>query len=398
MKVRVAHVSLFVLLLFGVPPAAGETFPLSGDPFEAVERFERFGCVECHAIGTEGEGEKAGPNLGALHQRASFMAGTSSFWNHIPGMSRKMAESRLSWPQIGGEDLLDLVALFTTYPYYLTRLRHRGDPERGRLLFQERGCVSCHPFDATSKLAPPFAFDTSILQLARIFWRHGEIVKGERNRRPFREGEMADIVAFLESSAHRRRFPETFTRPGAPDRGRSVFQAAGCGRCHESQRKGVRRKGKGAPAPSEFHLIDDTDVPAVLWNHAVAMRTDLQRTGLSLKPWKNEDLADLIAYLFFAGFIDPPGDPDRGETIFQQKGCSQCHTTGGGSEDDRGEERIRISGAETSWDVLAMMWRKALQMRERMVKKQIEWPKLSPQEMADLTAYLARSRIETSDK
>ena len=80
-----------------------------GDPSRGAEVFRKHACVECH--GENGSGGEA-PSLegsGPVSTPSSLVA---AMWNHAPTMKTAILGEGRPWPQLTGQDLRDLLALF----------------------------------------------------------------------------------------------------------------------------------------------------------------------------------------------------------------------------------------------------------------------------------------------
>ena len=105
------------------------------------------------------------------------------------------------------------------------------------------------------------------------------------------------------------------------------------------------------------------------------------------------ELSDLIAHLYFRGYIGEDGDPKRGSTVFAERCCAACHKQGVGGAPDLSSVLRRTDRA----DLASAMWNHAPQMHHLMAEKGLFWPKFEPGEMRDLVAYL-RSLAPTPGK
>jgi mono/diheme cytochrome c family protein len=104
-----------------------------------------------------------------------------------------------------------------------------------------------------------------------------------------------------------------------------------------------------------------------------------------------EEMSDIIGYLYFLQFIDPPGVAGRGRTVFQEKRCGKCH---GAPEKGaaQGLDFAKSDKLKTQLEVVTEMWNHASTMEEKMLKESLEWPVFRGGEMADLVAYLISLR------
>jgi len=81
-----------------------------------------------------------------------------------------------------------------------------------------------------------------------------------------------------------------------------------------------------------------------------------------------------------------PGNPRRGEVLFGQKGCAQCHPT-----DPQGKRVGTDLGKELKGSLLQIagaMWNHGPGMWKKMGELSVSVPKLDPEEATDLISYL----------
>jgi cytochrome c2 len=111
---------------------------LPGSPQEGKRLFSEKGCIRCHSI--RGEGGNVGPELSkrGLRRSATQIAGT--MWNHGPNMWKKMKEIGIPRPKFSGKEMADLIA----YLYFINYFDKPGNPQEGKKLFAQKGCITCH--------------------------------------------------------------------------------------------------------------------------------------------------------------------------------------------------------------------------------------------------------------
>lgn len=114
---------------------------------------------------------------------------------------------------------------------------------------------------------------------------------------------------------------------GNPNNGRKVYAEKGCGRCHAINGVGPSIGPDLGRPPARPQTI--TQLAGAMWNHAPEMRKLAQEKGVQWAGFKEAELRDLIAYLYFLRMLDQPGDVRRGERLFDDKHCSACHALAG---------------------------------------------------------------------
>jgi mono/diheme cytochrome c family protein len=176
---------------------------------------------------------------------------------------------------------------------------------------------------------------------------------------------------------------------GNPNDGRKVYAAKGCGRCHAINGVGPTIGPDLGRSPARPQTI--TQLAGAMWNHAPEMRKLAQDKGIRWTAFKESELRDLIAYLYFLRMLDQPGDVGRGEGLFDEKRCSTCHAVagrGGRIASDLGQ--WKQYGSPILW--AEIMWRHAVQMEAKMRDLGLAWPQFKDNEMGDLIAFI-QSRV-----
>ena len=187
-----------------------------GDPALGKQLFRTKGCVTCHAV--RGLGGGVGPDLGNLQHTHNIYQMAAVMWNHATQMQQVMDEKRFKRPEFKGDQMAHLLA-------YLHSLEVLGDVERGRTVFQQKGCARCHAIGGEGgKLGPalaPTSHPHPPIELAGVMWNHSPtmsaMMSALKMSRPVFEGtEMADLLAYLgivqrqgraEAPAHRPQKP-----------------------------------------------------------------------------------------------------------------------------------------------------------------------------------------------
>jgi cytochrome c2 len=176
--------------------------------------------------------------------------------------------------------------------------------------------------------------------------------------------------------------------PGDPGRGRVVFEAKHCARCHVPREQGP---GMGPALQMVRRPQGMLQLAGRLWNHAPAMLAALGQQGLTWPSLDAEQMADLAAFLQADPARDPPPDLLQGQATLIRKGCLKCHRLAGeggsvGIELTRYPEGYR---SPVAW--AAAVWGHAPRMAQEAQRAGVLYPRFIGDEMANLVAFL-RSR------
>jgi len=283
------------LLAFLFTAAYGEE---TGDPRAGEQLFAAKGCAQCHAVAGKGGG--VGPALDALKGANSPVLVAAAMWNHGPRMAEVMKAKGIERPTFKDRELLDIVA------YVVGTARDAdtattqvipGTPERGRKLFAEKRCATCHAVAGRGgKVGPALgtrAHHVSLTEFGALMWNHGPAMWNRMKERgigvPQLTGQdMADIVAYLYTS----HYFDTVT--GNATRGEQLVQGKGCVTCHSI-------RGRGGKVSADFATStvvgSPSSVIAAMWNHGARMEGRAQKQDIELPVLTGQELADISAYL-----------------------------------------------------------------------------------------------------
>jgi cytochrome c551/c552 len=267
------------------------------------------------------------------------------------------------------------------------------DPLVGSRVFGVKGCVKCHAVNgAGGKIGPDLGRierPRTFFDLAAGLWNHAPrmaermrqlgIVRPELDAR-----ETGDLVAFLFSVDY-------FDPPGRPEVGRRLFSEKRCVVCHQVG-------GVGGVVGPNLDTLKQYASPIYLatamWNHGPQMAEVMRARKIPRPSFKGTELADLLAYVGAAApglrqgpLYVLPGRAAEGRALFAQKRCIDCHSVrgqGGRIAPDLAERSRRLSIGGFA----AAMWNKAPAMLEAMKARSVPVPRITPEEMADIVAYL----------
>lgn len=380
-----------VLVLIGTSLCLGIAATDDGDlpsvnPSRGNAALARKGCITCHSIW--GVGGKLGPDLAASGSDQSFQQMASMFWNHTPGMVQLLRQKGIEWPTLSEQEMADI----SSFVYYLKLLDRPGDAGRGKVIYREKKCHSCHAVSGPQKGEAPslghFGSFVSPVPLAQAMWNAGFAMRraqAERNiAMPLFNGrEMADLQAYIRSESAASESGTQYLL--LPDllRGETLFRTKGCNRCHALGREG----GIGPDLSQQPLRKPISEICGVLWNHSFAMQAKMAARGMEFPRLDGNDLADILSYIYFLHFSIDRGDAAKGEKIFKDKGCANCH----GADGSKGKLAPDLAAANEQYTMLRLataMWNHAPIMYETMESEVMKWIKLDPDDMQDLARYL----------
>ena len=275
-------------------------FDEPGDPAVGQALFVSKGCIKCHSI--NGSGGKIGPGLDKFKQNASPIVITQAMWNHGPQMSAKMSQLAIQPPQFQGKEIIDLLA------YIKTQAKGRiaggtaymlpGNPQEGRNIFVEKGCIKCHAVRAEGGTTGPdlgkraTELYRSVNQVAGIMWNHGSTMWAKMKEKgievpKFSGKEMADLIAYLY-------FIRYFDKPGDPIKGPRLFSDRWCIKCHSIKGEG----GKVGPDLAKVKGISSpVDLAAMMWNHVPIIYKETVKQQIPWPQFQKGEMADILGYV-----------------------------------------------------------------------------------------------------
>jgi mono/diheme cytochrome c family protein len=267
------------------------------------------------------------------------------------------------------------------------------DPAEGEKLFTAKGCVRCHAVrGAGGKVGPDLgrtARPRTFFDLAAALWNHApkmsERMRTSGMARPRLDTrETGDLVAYLFTLSY-------FDPKGDPAAGKRVFTAKQCITCHSVGGQGGTI---GPDLGSLKPFASPIALASALWNHAPRMTEVMRQRNVPRPTFEGSELVDLIAYLDAAAprrrdvdLYVLPGRAVEGRRLFTDKRCVVCHpiVARGGEE---GPDLVEKQAQRSLVGFAAAMWNKAPRMLQALEGRQIPPPRLAPDEMADIVAYL----------
>jgi nitric oxide reductase subunit C len=168
-----------------------------GNPQTGEKLFVQKRCAQCHT--PNAQGTRSAPDL-RTKLKGSLIGIAGAMWNHGPKMWAQMGNV----PSLVPEEMSDLIS----YLYFLQFIDPSGDAKRGRVVYQEKRCGSCHTLPGAGGTVGPELTKAEKLRtpvdVVTEMWNH----VGSMERRMleesvewpvFKGGEMADLITYLLS-------------------------------------------------------------------------------------------------------------------------------------------------------------------------------------------------------
>jgi cytochrome c2 len=389
MKRRISTVLSLVVGVAGLALAirvAGQVQTLPGSVTKGEQVIREKGCLQCHALNKAG-GRRA-PDFADLADEVSTPNRlAASIWNHSPRMFAEYESAGRPVPTLTQNDVSDLFSYFFAMHYF----EPQGSATRGRSVFVEKKCSTCHSEVLNAQALNPFLSRWTELRdptsWAEQFWNHVGEMDTATSLRGVRwpelsDRDIADLMSFLSSLPGTPADGPAFTI-GEPLTGKAVFDRS-CESCHslgKAERSKVDLLKRSRKSSVAGYI-------AAMWNHAPHMRRE---GGQALPKLAPGEMRDVVAYLFLQQYFYEDGDAARGQRVYESKACASCHDgrrTGGAP--DLGA----TVQAYTPISIAAAVWRHGPGMRETLRTQGKTWPQFQNGEMKDLLAYL-NSRLRT---
>jgi mono/diheme cytochrome c family protein len=265
----------------------------------------------------------------------------------------------------------------------------------GWKVFVDKGCGTCHRVRGVGDGAagPDLAglrASGGLFELGAAMWNHlprmGAAMRELGIERPrLTPLEFSSLAAFLFTTRY-------YEASGEPVKGSRLFTAKSCAQCHAVGGKG----GSVGPALDGLKRSGSPVLmAAAMWNHGPRMAEAMDARGITWPTFRGTELADLMAYIVTAaqdqgGETGPvvPGTPERGETLFADKGCATCHPVGTGKSLTTAPRLATQAHHVSASEFAGLMWNHGARMWAAMRQRGLTVPRLTGQEMADVTAYL----------
>ena len=351
----------------------------AGDARQGAAVLSREQCLECHTVNGQGMGHEAplGTRAPDFAQHLTTVNGqqtpyrptalASAMWNHTVDMWREMSAKRAAPPTATAAEWEDVFA-------YLYQLRFNENPAsfgRGRQVFETAGCLGCHAIQpGTVHAGLPVAKWTPVndpVTLVWQMWNHAATMNTKANVEakpwPILTGQdFMDLTAWIQ---HNQKLPpdRSFSLP-SPALGHESF-VDNCQSCHNG------------PKAIDKTVADQTfmDLGAGMWNHAPLM---------NIRAIPETEMRGILAWVWQLQYTGPAGNQVHGEQVFNSAGCLSCHR----SPATKAAMRPKVEGPVTPFSMVAIGWGEGRKMHASLAENGKAWPKLTPDDMNDLLAYI----------
>jgi cytochrome c2 len=351
----------------------------AGDAQRGAAVLRRENCLRCHSVrahevpefAQQGEGGNIAADLSrpmGRHFTPAVLA--SLMWNHAPSMWASMKDQGIERPQVTDQDADDLFAYFFSIRFF----EKLGDAQRGKQVFETKHCAECHSIQPGGNgPGNPVTTWKSIgdpILMVHDMWEHVDAMKGALDQRKrawvtLTGQELTDLSVYLQNIPQTPKSPAEFSLPD-PASGEAPFKAI-CARCHTGS----------LSLDARLSNMTLTDVAAAMWNHVPKMK-DAPHTS-------QEDMRKIVAYVWERQYLGPGGNRARGAKAFETKRCVVCH-------DDPKSGAPKFPSGNTKYTTVSMihvLWTHGPQMLDKMKDKGVAWPRLTPDDVANLAEYLS---------
>jgi mono/diheme cytochrome c family protein len=348
-----------IVLLFLAALACA--WPADAQPGLDVLRSQ--GCLRCHTVGAAGIGRDLADRLVADYTVPALAA---AVWNHTPTMWAEMASTVATQPAPSEAEWEEVFR----YLYTLQFIDRPALARDGGKVFESR-CANCHGVGTSNpgpgKPVPEWTRLEDPIALVYQMWNHASAMKkeftGDRAWKKLGGSDFLDLTVYLQSIQNVPRNAQASLSDSSEGR---FLTAQHCGTCH----------GGSDSLAALVHNKTLMDVGAATWNHVPLME--------SMPVVSHDDFRKIVTYVWELQYRGPGGVASRGERVFASKGCSSCHR----SPANQTPLNPRPGKTFTPFSMVALSWGSGREMHRQMQEKGVRWPRLSPDDVSNLVAYL----------
>jgi mono/diheme cytochrome c family protein len=354
---------------------------IPGDAQRGAELLRTQRCESCHSV--RGEGGTTAPNLGRMLGREytpSWMA--SIMWNHAPAMWALMEKQGIPKPELTEAQAADLFAYFQSVRFF----ERPGDAARGKQVFVSKHCADCHGISSqVPGGGPPVASWQSVaapIMLAQQMWNHASQMHAAMSARHIRwpeltGQELTDLVVYVQNLPQTRGRVAEFSL-GPTGNGEALFKEKRCADCHTGR------------LALEKHPMNGTmtDFAVSMWEHAPKMWDYQRKTGTAPPRLDQDEMRQIVAYLWYTQIFAEAGSPERGRKVFAKKDCGVCHNDPSSGAPDLKKTLAARNAPLRPFSMVSVLWLHGPAMLDKMKQANRPWPLFNKSDMVDLIAYL----------
>lgn len=192
------------------------------------------------------------------------------------------------------------------------------------------------------------------------------------------------VLVFLSVMTSFSQSEETLPIPENPLEGSKVFFAKGCMKCHTIMNVG---EAFGPDLTEIGRQKNFFGLAGALWSHSPKMVDIMREKDIPRPELTPEEIRGLISYIYYQGFFDERGEPQKGEELYAQKGCRRCHSLGGELELE-GPSLDKYGRFVSPVYIATALWNHSSTVSEAMVGQSF-----APREMSHLLAYIKENAL-----
>jgi cytochrome c2 len=360
--------SIVIIRLLIVPCAGADAIRIS----EGRELFMN-PCSRCHPM-TDLEQGKIAPRIKSV----DVFAFAAAVWNQSPNMLKAFESKGWTPPAI---DPLEMKQIFL-FTQVMADQVPSGDPQMGRKFVEANHCLRCHAIGNiggnTAMAWDHFANILHPTTLMSAVWSHRRQMlyafgQAGLPRPSFKKGDLADLIAFMREYGKAQGMTPILVDLERITVDPTDFDKFHCNQCHKPE------EFVGHPERSLQNITE------ALLSHAFMPAFD--RPPLDRLTMTPEDSLSLAGLVYYFGHMGRLPSPAKGKAVFRQHECIECHN----EPDEPGQGAITINPIHDEWDLISRIFNKVPSMIQKASVESRAFPRLTPEEMANLYAYLCSS-------
>jgi cytochrome c2 len=198
----------------------------------------------------------------------------------------------------------------------------------------------------------------------------------------FKGNEFASLAAYLESIGTTGKKNQNLMYPGNPVLGEKLFNSKNCAYCHLKEKI-------GAPLDKINLNKSVNEIAGMMWNHSALMESAMWEKKISWPSFKESEMGNLIAYLYFYNTGQVNGSVEEGQKLLVSKGCNGCHYNGNPNKTITASD---IKPFDNIDEFFSKLWNHIPIIEKEFYTKGKELPKLVPEDVKSMYLYFNRAQ------